>query len=203
MNDDPHGDFSLPPESGRFPAFFEDGTAAHEGQGETIILIDRDHRISYMNEAGRDRVRVQIVQLLERLNSLEAAQVLLEFDQFQNTTLSKEVNAALSRMRERFATREAFANWNNQQRQRAQTIGGLAALLDAEEPDQRVAAIQSLGALAAQEYLPDLIVLFADEDPSVAAAARKAVHSIQDALERVPGSKPDESRGEAPEGDSE
>jgi hypothetical protein len=160
-------------------------------------------RAPYMNEAGRDRVRVQIVQLLERLNSLEAAQVLLEFDQFQNTTLSKEVNAALSRMRERFATREAFANWNNQQRQRAQTIGGLAALLDAEEPDQRVAAIQSLGALAAQEYLPDLIVLFADEDPSVAAAARKAVHSIQDALERVPGSKPDESRGEAPEGDSE
>ncbi|MHC4375007.1 MAG: hypothetical protein ACYS26_00270 [Planctomycetota bacterium] len=169
-------------------------------------LIREDSAIGlmpYTNDAVRDRVRVQVVQLLERLNSLEAAQVLLEFDQFQNTTLSKEVNAALSRMRERFATREAFANWNNQQRQRAQTIAGLAALLDAKEPDQRVAAIQSLGALSAQEYLPDLILLFADEDPSVAAAARKAVRSIQDALERELGSSAEEARDEQPEGDSE
>lgn len=169
-------------------------------------LIREDSAIGlmpYTNDSARDRVRVQVVQLLERLNSLEAAQVLLEFDQFQNTTLSKEVNAALSRMRERFATREAFANWNNQQRQRAQTIAGLAALLDAEEPDQRVAAIHSLGALAAQEYLPDLILLFADEDPSVAAAARKAVRSIQDALDRELGSSPEEARDERPEDDSE
>ena len=169
-------------------------------------LIREDSAIGlmpYTNDAVRDRMRVQVVQLLERLNSLEAAQVLLDFDQFQNTTLSKEVNAALSRMRERFATREAFANWNNQQRQRAQTIAGLAALLDAEEPDQRVAAIQSLGALAAQEYLPDLILLFADEDPSVAAAARKAVRSIQDALDRELGSSAEEARDEQPKGDSE
>lgn len=160
-------------------------------------------RMPYTNDSVRDRSRVAVVQLLERLNSLEAAQVLLEFDQFQNTVLSKEVNAALSRMRERFATREAFANWNNQQRQRAQTIAGLAALLDAKEPDQRVAAVQSLGALAAQEYLPDLILLFADEDPSVAAAARKAVRSIQNALDRELGSSAEDRQGDSPEGESQ
>ena len=161
-------------------------TGSREGLLQPLADLLRDNspiaKMRYISDSAQNRIRMQVVQLIERFNSLEAAQALLGFDQFQNTEIASEVDAALSRMHERFATREAFANWDSQQRQRATTLASLAALLESESSEQRVAAVQSLGSLAAQEYLPDLIALFEDEDPRVADEARVAFHSIQKAL---------------------
>lgn len=132
----------------------------------------------------RNFVRDLAIQILEGYDSIEAAQVLLSFNPVSQEDTYPKVEAALARMRERFETRELFMQWGDRDRGRSQTLERLAQLLESDDTEQRVAAIRSLGALAAQEYLPDLILLFADKETDVASAAREAVRTIERSLVR-------------------
>jgi hypothetical protein len=128
-----------------------------EGQGGRTCCNNSGGRYSLALQIKADRYYA--VHLLGELGDAQAVSVLVPF--LKDPEINYKVSWALGEIGDRRA------------------VGPLLEALDDENPMMRVAAIQALETLHAQEALPRLIHLLSDNSKSVADAAKTAIENLQ------------------------
>ncbi|MCB9833422.1 MAG: HEAT repeat domain-containing protein [Planctomycetes bacterium] len=148
-----------------------------------LVNFDAESAIPDIVALAKDpqsTTRIELCKLLARNPSRESAPVLIELLRDRESGVRQAADEALRQIQFYFEQKDRWEKWLKGAG--LESGNAAEALLEQAGPgqpkDQRLLAIASLGSLRVPETLPILIRWTSDQDPEIAAAARKAVTRI-------------------------